>query len=120
MKTRADHYEYPSSGRGSETVAVLADGRRMTVDTQYGVIIPQGKHDDDCAQVTEIGGTCSCGMIDGVDVDSLVYDARERGLRGKPQTRQATPTTTPIETKRGADWCHRCESYCYGDCSAAT
>ena len=52
-------FEHPISGRYNETVAVLDDGRRMTVDTQYGVVIPHVGY-----------------SLDGVDV-CLLYTSSE-------------------------------------------
>ena len=90
MIRTARTYDYPANGAGGETVATLADGRTMTIDTRYGVVLPHGQHADGCSQTTEIGGRCDCGMLDGVDVEALVADARERGLRGRRPRRVLT------------------------------
>ena len=79
----AEKYEYPSNGIYNETVAVMDDGRRYTVDTQYGGVYPHGEHSDACSQRTKIGGRCDCGLLDGIDVASLVIEARQNGKFGQ-------------------------------------
>lgn len=84
MIRKAASYDYPTSRQYNETTATLEDGRVVTVNTQYGLVLPHGQHADDCDQTNKIGGRCTCGLLDGIDVDALVADARERGLRGAP------------------------------------
>lgn len=84
MIRKAASYDYPASRQYNETVATMEDGRVMTVDTQYAVVLPHGEHADDCDQVNKMGGRCTCGLLDGIDVPALVADARERGLCGAP------------------------------------
>lgn len=95
---KAVSYEYPMDACSAETVATLEDGRVVTVNTQYGVVQPHGKHADDCDQKTKIGGRCTCGLLDGIDVAALVADARINGKRGrKPRPK---PTSEEIERNR--------------------
>lgn len=91
MISKATTYRYPASRMYNETVATLEDGRVVTINTQYGVVLPHGQHADDCDQINKMGGRCSCGMLDGIDVDALVADARERGLCGVAPKPEATP-----------------------------
>ena len=77
------NYDYPDNGEYADTIAILADGRRMDVNIQYGRVYPLGKHAEGCAQTTRIGGICDCGLLDGLDVRELVMDARTRGLFGE-------------------------------------
>ena len=52
-------YEHTVDGQYNQTIALLADGRRMMVNRQYGTVSPLGKHPDDCQQVTRMGGVCN-------------------------------------------------------------
>jgi len=83
MIKAAMKYGYPTNGNYAETVATLADGRLVTIDTQYGCVTPHGQHADGCAQVTQMGGVCDCGLLAGIDTAALVADARANGLRGR-------------------------------------
>ena len=114
--TEAERYEYPMSGRYAETVAHMADGRVLTVDTQYAKVYPRGAHAADCEQVTRMGGQCTCGLLDGIDVAALVADARVRGKRGKRPTTRVAPPRVASEDVRGL--CPRCHTWCDGDCTA--
>ena len=113
MITRADTYSHPANGERGMTEATLADGRKVTINTQYGVVQPHGSHADTCDQLTKIGGRCNCGLLDGIDVEALVADARERGKIGPAPRRQPEPVHVPA-----ASPCPRCGTYCYGDCTA--
>jgi hypothetical protein len=96
----ATTYEYPASERYNETVAVLPDGRRMTVDTQYAVVLPHGDHADGCAQVNVMGGRCDCGKLAGVDVGALVTEARANGRFGRAPKTRVAPVPAPV----AAEW----------------
>ena len=65
--TNAETYEYPVSGNYAETVATLADGRRVSVDVQYDQVYP-------------VGLTLT---LEGIDTAALVADARARGRFGR-------------------------------------
>ncbi|NUQ71697.1 MAG: hypothetical protein HUU17_12880 [Chthonomonadales bacterium] len=125
MITKAAKYEYPITGAYNETTATLDDGRVVTVNTQYGVVLSHGSHKADCDQLTKMGGRCTCGLLDGIDVAALVADARANGKRGpKPMPK---PTAGEIERsareiaeleaqRRRNGLCLRCNTYCHGDC----
>jgi hypothetical protein len=106
-------YEHPMSGPKSETVATLDDGRVLTINTQYAVVLPHGKHAANCDQVCKMGGRCNCGLLDGIDVAALVADARLRGKFGPaPVVPVAKSVTVADHT------CPHCGTYCDGDCRA--
>jgi hypothetical protein len=123
MITEAVTYDYHPSGHYATTVASLPDGRVVTIDTQYGVVEPHGEHGADC-QIGQIGGTCTCGLLDGIDVEALVADARARGKRGMPPPDPVDPAVAEqrrqelerFEASPGV--CPRCGTYCQGDCGA--
>ena len=125
--SKATSYEYPMSGEYAETVATLEDGRVVTVDTQYAVVLPHGKHADNCDQINKMGGRCTCGLLDGIDVPALVADARINGKRGrKPEpslSREEIERNqreiAEMEARRARNGlCPKCHTYCYGDCEA--
>ena len=106
-------YEY--NGQYNETMATLDDGRVMIVNTQYSVVTPTGTHAATCELKTKMGGRCTCGMLDGVDVVALVADARKNGKFGiapvAPVDRQEFPARLP-------GLCPRCNTFCCGDCES--
>lgn len=124
--TTAAKYDYPASGHYAETVATLKDGRVVTVDTQYGAVLPHGRHADDCEQVTRMGGRCTCGLLAGIDVAALVADARLHGKRGAAPV--AVDTQRLAANRRGvaaleamdaaSGRCPKCGTHCHGDCDA--
>ena len=81
----AQSYNYPMSGGYAETVATLADGRVMTVDTQYSCVLAHGNHAKNCDQINKMGGRCNCGLLAGIDLPALVIEAREHGKFGRPE-----------------------------------
>lgn len=77
-------YDYPTSGNYSETRATLDDGRVVTVDCQYAVVLPHSHLGPDCTMLTTMGGRCTCGACDGIDIPALIADARVNGKFGRP------------------------------------
>jgi acetone carboxylase gamma subunit len=129
MISKATSYEYPSGGRYAETVATLEDGRVCTVDTQYAVVLPHGNHKSDCDQINTMGGRCTCGLLDGIDVAALVADARGNGKCGRAPA--PVPSREEIERNEReiaemdaydarSKLCPQCGTYCCGDCNAQT
>ena len=88
-------YEHTINGRYNETLAILDDGRRIIVNTQYGICLPLGQHAETCAQVTKMGGVCDCGMLAGINITSLVADARDNGKMG-PALVEDAPAGNPV------------------------
>jgi len=127
LRSVAVSYDYPPSEGYADTVATMRDGRVMHVNTQYSCVLPHGEHAAECDQLNKMGGRCTCGLLDGIDVAALVADARVRGKRGRRPT--PPPDMREANTKRLADlatrdehqhdWCDKCKSYCYGDCEAS-
>lgn len=126
MTKKVAKYEYinPIMGTGhyAETVAVFEDGTQAIVDCQYGVVLPLGKHADDCDQINKMGGRCTCGLLDGIDVEALVADARINGKRGfepvEAPKRTALDDELDAEAASANQPCPHCGTYCYGDCQA--
>jgi len=108
-------YEYPMNGNGMETVATLADGRVVTVNVQYSAVLPHGKHSGDCDQLNQMGGRCTCGLLDGIDVDGLMADARINGKRGFAPQPESKAT---VDDAADNGICRVCGTYCCGDCQA--
>jgi len=116
MIESAEKYEYPIGGQYNETVALLADGRTVTVNTQYTCVVPHGNHAEDCDQINVMGGRCTCGLLDGIDVPALVADARINGKRGyAPRPTTVNNEITDARRERNG-LCPRCDSCCHGDC----
>ena len=80
----ATKYDYTVTGGYADTMATMADGRRVIVNTQHSRVDPLGQHAANCAQVTRMGGRCDCGLLDGIDCQALVADATKRGKFGRP------------------------------------
>lgn len=81
-----------SKGDRYNQVFAEVDGREMSIDTQYGVVIPLGTHPDHCDQVAKMGGICSCGLLDGIDTEALIAGAIE--WRRAERERSEAPTKT--------------------------
>jgi len=119
-----DYMPGANGGNYADTVATI-DGKKYVVNTQYSVVAPWRHLSDDCEMMTKIGGKCTCGALDGVDVPALITDAR---INGKLGMRPVPVETLEQKTKRlaglaeldkhGPGWCDKCKSYCYGDCEA--
>jgi hypothetical protein len=109
----ATRYDYPANGGYADTVATLADGRRMLVNSQYADVSPYGVHAADCEQLTKMGGHCTCGLLAGIDVRSLVADARINGIFGAAPVKRSE-IEDGINDKTGI--CTYCHTYCHGDC----
>jgi len=116
----AASYQHPSNDNYSETIATLPDGRRVTVDVQYAAILPHDGHEATCPQSVKIGGRCTCASNADIMAQggALIAEAREHGKFGRPERVLLEAEPEPI-VKRGVGWCDRCESYCYGDCTAS-
>jgi hypothetical protein len=123
-------YDYPQDGGYADTVATLADGRKLWINTQYSNVVARhaaGCHKGPCSislsNVCAEGArrraaACTCGALAGVDDVAMVADARINGKFGRPPVvRAAAPVAAQI--KHGFGWCDKCESYCYGDCTAS-
>lgn len=112
-------YDYPINGLYNETVATLDDGRVVTINTQYAVVLPHGKHADNCDQINKMGGRCNCGLLDGIDVEALVADARINGKRGERPVERKPEAPVKIDSSRlDKQLCPKCQTVCYGDCEA--
>jgi hypothetical protein len=87
-------YDYPINGAYNETEATFADGRIVTINTQYSVIYAahgEGCEKGHCSKsVSNIceenarrhNANCTCGALDGIDKDELIADARANGKFG--------------------------------------
>lgn len=87
-------YKHPFNGAYNETVAVFADGREVTVNTQYSAVYAahqEGCEKGRCAKsvpnvcdenARRHAAACTCGVLDGIDSAALVADARARGKTG--------------------------------------
>ena len=126
MISKAVSYEYPMGGQYAETVGTLEDGRVVTIDTQYACVLPQGRHGNHCDQINKMGGRCTCGLLDGIDVAALVADARINGKRGRKPERQAQEEIernqreiAEMDARRARNGlCPKCGTYCHGYCEA--
>ena len=125
MITKAVSYDYPMGGQYAETVGTLEDGRVVTIDTQYACVLPHGNHKADCDQINKMGGRCTCGLLDGIDVAALVADARVNGKRGrKPEPKPSREEIernqreiVEMDARRVRDGlCPKCGTYCHADC----
>jgi hypothetical protein len=66
--------------------------------------------------MTHPSAHCTCGAAEGIDAASLIVHARVNGKFGRaPQP--VSLAVAPATIERGAGWCEKCESYCYGDCT---
>jgi len=124
-------YEHPTNGQYNETVAVLPGERRVVVNTQYRAVLPVGghiptvgalfdAHRTGCPQLIVMGGRCTCAANADImaSAGDLVAEARPHGKFG------AAPRAVPLEVPAtvpptAIGWCDRCDSYCYGDCTAS-
>lgn len=118
MITRAISYEHPITGGYAETVATLEDGRIVTINTQYAIILPHGDHAADCDQINKIGGRCTCGKLDGIDIPALIADARINGKFGYAPRVAVKPGKSIEDKSRDRGICPKCGTYCDGDCGA--
>jgi len=106
VKTAVSYKRDPDM-RYNEIVAMLSDGRKMTVNTQYAVVKPWAEHKATCSYVTVMGGRCDCGLLDDIDVTALVEDARAYvGAENKSEkVRKAAEADKPIKQ---VNRCGRC------------
>ena len=108
-------YEHTVTGAFNETIAVLGDGRKININTQYNACMPLGDHAEDCDQINKMGGRCTCGLLDGIDTDALIADAKKHGKFGKAPIEKAA---RPAVEMPKSHVCPKCKTYCYGDCEA--
>jgi len=119
-----DYMPVDGDSHYADTVATI-NGKRYAVNTQYSIVSPWRHLRDDCEMLKKMGGKCTCGAMDGIDVAAVIADARINGKYGVPPR----PTeTTEHKAQRLADlakldkhgpgWCNKCKSYCYGDCGS--
>lgn len=118
MITRAISYEHPITGGYADTVATLEDGRIVTINTQYDIVLPHGDHAADCDQINKMGGRCTCGKLDGIDVAALIADARINGKFGYAPRPVARREKAVVDNDRDKAICPKCGTVCYGDCTA--
>ncbi len=111
----ATTYDYPVNGAYNETIATMDNGRQYVVNTQYATVHPIGKHHPACAQLVRMGGQCDCGLLTGINVETLVADARKNGKRGYAPKPAAKPESSIPESK---SVCPHCHTYCDGDCQS--
>jgi len=83
MSKQISGYEYPFGGYYNETVVIFADGTKANVCVQYASVHPFGRHADDCEQITKMGGRCTCGKLDDIDIPALLADAKVNGKFGE-------------------------------------
>jgi hypothetical protein len=126
-------------------VATLADGREVTLDTQYGAVLPHGGHvptiksgqswgvgDVGCPQLTQMGGRCTCSanadimamgpalLAEAATIGCAEVEEREVAKTAARRAAILADNALHPDTPPGAGWCDRCESYCYGDCTASS
>lgn len=110
-------YEHPVNGAYNETVAILSDGRKAWINTQYGSVSVD--HAPDCAKSKQDScwpiAACTCGAEDNIDKDALVADARVNGKTGYAP-RKVEPVAPVIESAMDRAICPKCGTVCYGDC----
>jgi len=73
---KAARWEHPHYLPFNELIAVLGDGRKLSVCVQYHSVQPLGEHAPTCSMVTKMGGTCDCGLLDDIDVEAILADAK--------------------------------------------
>ena len=113
---KATIYNYNISGGYSDTVATLADGRRVWVCTQSEQTTV--RHSGDCAISKQTAvypkAVCTCGSeLSPDDKAELIADARLNGKFGK-----APKTANKAESISELKVCSKCKTVCYGDCEA--
>lgn len=110
--TKAARYEYPANGAYNETIAILEDGRKLIVNTQYKAV-RSFHHADGCDAMMSVCGVCNC-VPANIDVEALVDDAKKRGRRGyAPMKKEAVAEQREVDNRV----CEKCGTYCDGDCA---
>lgn len=103
-----------------------------TVNVQYQVILPRGKHSKDCDQINKIGGRCTCdGYVPFRGHEAEIISAARAWLTsghtdhapvsvpgGSLPTMPEILDLNPYMTKDKTRPCSICGSYCYGDCAS--
>lgn len=117
-----DYMPVDGDSHYADTCATI-NGKKYAVNTQYGVVGPWRHLRDDCEMMTKIGGKCTCGALDWIDIAAVIADARVNGKFGIPPRPEETPehkvkrlADLAMLDKHGPGWCDKCQSYCYGDC----
>jgi hypothetical protein len=120
MKTNIESWQYPASGAYNETVAVLADGRKINVCVQYKNICIEGAHLDACTQ-RKMGGQCDCPYNADIMADKgeILQAAKGNGFHGRaPMSMPVVDPDPEIPDTAGKYICPKCETFCWGDCEA--
>jgi len=119
---KAASYDYNMSGGHADTVATLDDGRTVWINRQY--LACDVHHSDECAISKQTAcypqASCTCGAeLSDAEKTELMADAIRNGKWGSRPQKKRLPDPDPDgPIKRGAGWCDKCGSYCYGDCTA--
>jgi len=119
-----DYMPYADGSNYADTCATI-NGVKYSINAQYGVVAPWRHLRPDCEMMTKIGGKCTCGALDGIDVAAVIADARINGKFGIPpqpaetaeHKAQRLADLAKLE-QHGPGWCDKCQSYCYGDCDS--
>ena len=107
-------YDHKINGGYADTIATI-NGDRFAINTQYGAVLPLGNHAADCDQINKMGGQCTCGKLNGIDIEALICDARENGKFGPEPKEQIEHKPVDMPTSHV---CPKCETYCFGDCES--
>ena len=84
----AQSYSHPFNGAYNETVATLADGRKVVINTQYGDVIACG-----------VGSNISLADLDKA---ALIAEAREHGKFGDAPVTPVQAAQPVAESARSA------------------
>ena len=108
----AANYDYPVSGGYADTVATLDDGRKVWINTQYGVA--NVKHSADCviskqtSAYPRAGCTCGAELSDD-DKAELIADARINGKTGTEPKPEPTPEMIAAADAADGDYDKHCD-----------
>src|SRR5258708_34012 len=116
-------YDYPHNGGYADTVAILSDGRKLYINTQYSEVLEnhaagceKGQCDKSLSNVCAEGARrdqaiCTCGATHGINDAKVIADARQNGKFGYRPVVKAPAQADADPIKRGAGWCDKCHSY---------